>query len=413
LRILIHGINYSPELTGIGKYTGEMASWLADHGHDVRVVTGLPYYPAWRVADGYHPWRYRKEVIAGVPVWRCPLWVPRAPTALKRLLHLVTFMVSSLPVMLCQVAWRPELVLVIEPPLFCAPQALLTAWLARGKSWLHVQDFEVAAYFGLGFASSGALEGVCTTLEGRLMRCFDMVSSISRTMVSRLIRLGVPEEDAYLFPNWVDCRMMHPQIPGKDFRRAWQIPADCKVVLYSGNMGRKQGLDIVLYAAAEMAEQHPDVLFVMVGDGAAKQDLVAEAGRLGLKNIVFKPLQPAVDLQALLRMADLHLIIQKRGAADAVMPSKLGGIFAVGGCALITADPVTELGRLVTENAGIAMLVEPESGEALVDALLAALADPSLRKYAGQLARKFAENYLDIDRVLRAAEMRCSQLVKQ
>jgi colanic acid biosynthesis glycosyl transferase WcaI len=120
-----------------------------------------------------------------------------------------------------------------------------------------------------------------------------------------------------------------------------------------------------------------------------------------------------VDLQALLRMADLHLVIQKRGAADAVMPSKLSGIFAAGGCAVITADPDTELGRLVTENAGIAILVEPESGEALVDALLAALADPSLRKYAGQLARKYAENYLDIDRVLRAAEMRCSQLVRR
>src|SRR5674476_962973 len=67
MRILIHGITFSPELTGIGKYSGEMAEWLAAHGHEVRVVTAPPYYPQWRVAEGYSGARYKREFVTASP----------------------------------------------------------------------------------------------------------------------------------------------------------------------------------------------------------------------------------------------------------------------------------------------------------------------------------------------------------
>jgi len=97
VRILIYGVNYAPELTGIGKYTGEMAEWMAGHGHDVRVVTVPPYYPEWKVRDGYSGWKYSHERLNGVKVWRCPLYVPANQSGLKRILHLVSFALSSLP----------------------------------------------------------------------------------------------------------------------------------------------------------------------------------------------------------------------------------------------------------------------------------------------------------------------------
>ncbi len=111
MRILIYGINYAPELTGIGKYTGEMAEWLAKQGHEVRMVTAPPYYPAWRVADGYSRWKYTHERLDGVVVWRCPLYVPANPSGLKRLSHLASFALSSLPVMIRQIFWKPDVVL--------------------------------------------------------------------------------------------------------------------------------------------------------------------------------------------------------------------------------------------------------------------------------------------------------------
>ena len=144
LKILIYGLNYSPELTGIGKYTGEMAAWLQTRGHAVRVVAAPPYYPAWRIWDGYRGSWYRTERGAGKPlVFRTPLYVPAKPTGVKRMLHLCSFMVGSLPVMLRQIFWRPDVVFTVEPTFFGAPLALAVAKLSGAKSWLHVQDFEV------------------------------------------------------------------------------------------------------------------------------------------------------------------------------------------------------------------------------------------------------------------------------
>ena len=98
MKILLYGINYSPELTGIGKYSGEVARWLADQGHELRVVTAPPYYPDWRIGDG---WRnsYSRHEWKGVDVWRVPLWVPAQPSGLKRIIHLTSFSVAALPVL--------------------------------------------------------------------------------------------------------------------------------------------------------------------------------------------------------------------------------------------------------------------------------------------------------------------------
>ncbi|RME56373.1 colanic acid biosynthesis glycosyltransferase WcaI, partial [Candidatus Parcubacteria bacterium] len=150
MKVLIYAINYAPELTGIGKYTGEMAEWLAERGHQVRAVTAPPYYPAWKIGEGYSGRRYTREALGGVEVWRCPLYVPSKPTGAKRIVHLASFALSSLPVMLRQIFWKPDMVFVVEPPLFCAPVAWIVARLSGGKCWLHVQDFEVDAAFALG-----------------------------------------------------------------------------------------------------------------------------------------------------------------------------------------------------------------------------------------------------------------------
>ena len=128
MKILIYGINYSPELTGIGKYTGEMASWLAARGHEVRVVTAPPYYPAWSIHEDHRDKLYSTEKIPGQPiVFRCPLYVPEKPTGLKRVAHLASFMLGSIPVMLRQAFWQPDVVFTVEPTFFCAPLALLIA----------------------------------------------------------------------------------------------------------------------------------------------------------------------------------------------------------------------------------------------------------------------------------------------
>ena len=119
MKILLYSLNFAPELTGIGKYSGEMANWLAGHGHEVHVVCAVPYYPEWRVHAGFGGWRWQRRIEpqaggGSVTVVRCPLWVPARPSGAKRLLHLLSFALTSLPPLLRGLAGA-DLVFVVAP----------------------------------------------------------------------------------------------------------------------------------------------------------------------------------------------------------------------------------------------------------------------------------------------------------
>ena len=406
MKVLICSLNYAPELTGIGKYSGEMAVWLARQGHEVRVITAPPYYPEWRIASGYSAAGYRREQIDGIDVWRCPLYIPARPSGLKRLLHLASFALTSLPVMLRQIFWKPDVVLVIEPPLFCAPAAWLVARLAGGKCWLHVQDFEVDAAFALGILPFAWLCSLVSSLEAWLMRRIDVVSSISPSMVQRLRQKGVSESKALLFPNWADLEIIaRDEAGGRAFRRQHDIPEDAFVALYAGNMGEKQGLEIVLDAAGQLAE-NKQIVFVMCGEGVDKSRLQTLSS--GLNNVRFLPLQPVESLAAMLSAADLHLVIQRTGAADLVMPSKLTNILAVGGYSLITATEDTELGRLIRDHPFNGQLCPPGDTDFLANAIRAR-AESGEGSFHTEI-RAFAENNLARDAILGAFDRELHQL---
>jgi len=211
MKILIYGVNFAPELTGIGKYTGEMAAWLANQGHEVRVVTAPPYYPAWKVGEGYSGAKWTREQWRGASVWRCPLWVPTKPNGIKRLVHLASFAASSFPVMLRQLVWRADVVWVVEPALFCAPAACLIARLSRAKAWLHIQDFEIDAAFELGMLRGERIRKLVECCERWLMRRFDVVSTISAAMMDLLLKKGLSPKRTLLTPNWVDISAISPQ----------------------------------------------------------------------------------------------------------------------------------------------------------------------------------------------------------
>lgn len=417
MRILIHGINFSPELTGIGKYSGEMAQWLVLQGHEVRVVTAPPYYPQWEVADGYtNTWYTEKPSLSGATpkkggsllVYRCPLWVPSKPSGLKRLLHLASFALTSLPIMLHQIFWRPDVVLIVEPPLFCAPQSWLVSRLSGSKAWLHIQDFEVDAAFDLGLIKGSGLRRLVAVTERWLMRRFDVVSTISQRMMDKLISKGVAPDQCVFFPNWVDIDSIAPKQPedvinisykkSSSYRAELEIRVNTVVALYSGNMGGKQGLEI-LAQTAELLRDSTDIVFVFCGNGAERSKLEQEC--IGLKNVRFLDLQPLERLGELLCMADIHLLPQRADAADLVMPSKLTGMLASGRPVVATANDGTELANVVN---GCGLLVPPEKPALFAEAITKLANDAELSIRLGTAGRKYAEAYLDKHAVLTSFE---------
>jgi len=410
VKILIYCINFAPELTGIGKYTGEMAAWLAARGHEVRVVTAPPYYPDWKVGAGYSSKFWRRERWQGADVWRCPLWVPARPGGIKRVLHLASFALSSLPVMLRQLLWLPDAVWVVEPPLFCAPTAWAVARLSGARAWLHISDYEVDAAFDLGLLKGKALKRVVLAAEHWLMRRFDVVSTVSQRMLERALSKGVEAQRLVAFPNWVDVSAFL-SASGQAYREELGIPPGAVVALYSGNMGRKQGLEIMAQVAKLCAEQRQGsdrLWFVFCGNGVGRTDLIAECQ--GIPNVRFMDLQPTARLPDLLAMADIHLLPQRADAADLVMPSKLTGMLASARPVVATAHVGTELGNVV-RMCGI--VVPPEDPVAMARAVFDLAVNQPWREQLGQAGRQYAVHQIDREAVLQRFEKELTHIPGQ
>jgi len=392
MRILLHSPYFAPELISIGKYNAEMAQWLVQQGHQVRVVTAAPHYPAWRVGAGYSAARYSRETIEGVDVWRCPAWIPRRPGGLVRMLYTLSHMLSSLPVLLWQALWRPQIVMAVEPPLLSFLPAWLAARCCGARTWLHVQDLEVDAAFDLGILQGQRARRWALALEAALLRRADGVSTISGRMADRLRSKGVPAQRLLIVPNWAD--ELPPDPPGIDFRQMLDIPAGQRIAMYAGNMAGKQGLETIV-EAARLLRHRGDIFFVLAGDGPAREALHTLAQ--GLQQIRFLPLQPLSHLGAMLRAADVHLLPQRAAAADLVMPSKLGGMFASGRATVAGVRPDTEVAAAVL---GCGVVVPPEDAPAFAAAVEALCDDPQRAARLGANAQARVRAELGKDAVL-------------
>lgn len=400
LRILIYGLNFWPEPVGIGKYTGELAIWLAAQGHEVRVITAPPYFPDWKIGKN----RYWNETVDQVRVTRCPLWVPRRPSGLTRLVHLASFAMSSLPVVIGQLRWQPDAVMTVAPAFFCAPVALLFRSLSADapKTILHIQDFELDAAFELGLLKGRAIRRCAELAERLILRGFDQVSSISERMRQRAISKGVTPSKAMVLPNWVDERQIRPQSNSErqtnPYRKELLISSETVVAMYSGSMNKKQGLE-VLVSAMKRLKHKSNLVWLIAGEGPTKEQLAVELA--GYSNVKLLPLQPVERINDWLNVADIHLLPQKAGAADLVLPSKLLGMMASGRPVVAGAAADTELG-LLAEHCGIR--VAPDDAEAFAKGVAQLCDDPHLRNRLGSQGRAEVVQRFSVDSVLHSFE---------
>jgi colanic acid biosynthesis glycosyl transferase WcaI len=271
------------------------------------------------------------------------------------LLAPLSFAASSAPVVFWQILrHRPETVFCVEPTLFASPVAQLAAKLVGARTVLHVQDLEVDAAFAVGHLGAlGFLKTLGYAFERFTLKRFDKVITISNRMAEKLIDKGVKSQNMALVRNWVDLSHIYPMTEESPYRAELGFTKDDFVVLYSGNIGAKQGLTVLL-DAAEQLKGETSIHFVIAGEGPLKDELQARYGTL--PNLRFLPFQPYARLNEFLNMADLHALPQDKGAADLVLPSKLGGMLASGKPVLVTAEEGTELAEFARE---VAIVVPP------------------------------------------------------
>jgi colanic acid biosynthesis glycosyl transferase WcaI len=361
-KILLISYNYAPELTGIGKYNAEMCEYLASIGHEVKVITAYPYYPNWQVFAGYSNVWYQKALLNGVELVRCPFYVPKNPTGFKRIVQDFSFYMSSLWVVLWQIMRfkRYDIVVTPSPSFMCGFHGLLLKLFRPSTKFVyHIQDLQIDAAIDLDIIKQGWLQQLLIGIERFILNHASVVSTISTGMQRKILAKRTKLTRVLLFPNWVDSSKIYITTPDTATITSLGIPLDKKVFFYSGAIGEKQGLEIILEVAPNIAERSPDVFFVISGSGPYKEKLQQEVVDKAITNILFIDLQSIPVFNQLLNYAYCHLVIQKESAGDLLLPSKLTNILAVGGLSIITAVKGTTLYDVINEHQ-MGILIAPE-----------------------------------------------------
>jgi len=397
-RVLIIGINSAPELTGIGRYTGEMVSWMIEQGYDVTMVTAFPYYPYWKIQTPYGGKFYKKEVTENgkLTIYRCPLYVPENPTGLKRMIHEASFFLSAFFVIFSLLFKKShDLTISIAPPFHLGFLALFYRFFKKTSITYHIQDLQIDAAKELRILKQDWIFRLLFKLESFILDRVDTVSTISEGMRKKV--MAKTKNPVVLFPNWVDTISYYPVVDRNVLKPKWGFKTTDKLVLYSGSIGEKQGLDSLIRIADKIKE-HTDIKILICGTGPFKSQLEAMATNLQLTNVFFLPLQKTAIFNDFLNMADVHLVLQKGDAADLVMPSKLTTILSVGGLALVTAKPDTSLYDTVKQfQRGVVIM--PEDEFLLKEEILKCCNGSYVIERIN--ARLYAEKYLNKDNILR------------
>lgn len=397
-RILIVGVNYAPEPTGIAPYTTATAEHLAARGYRVTVLTGMPHYPAWERDSAYCGRFAIEEHRAGVRIERRWHHVPRRQSALRRGLFEATFTLGGLSGMALP---RPHAVVGIMPNVGAGVLARTLAVRFGVPYGVVFQDLAGRAAAASGMPGGRAVGGLVGAAEGWAARGAAAVGIVAEGFRPHVERMGVEPGRVRRLRNWTHTG--EATVSRREMRLRLGIPQDATLCLHAGNMGLKQGLEAVIDAAAQAQTEAPDVIFALVGDGSQRSTLERQASERGVRNVRFLPLQPEGVFPSALACADILLLHQRASVDDMALPSKLTSYAASGRPVIAAAAPGSEAAREVRASGG-GIVVAPEDPQALLAAVRRLSGDAALAAHIGAQGRAWAAGELSAESALRAYE---------
>ena len=323
-RYVIVGINYAPELSGIGLYTTAMAERLAHIGHEVTIVTGMPHYPHWHVREPYRGKLSSSEHGNGVRILRFAGYIPARQSALKRAVYEASFLVNASRAV--RNLRSPEAIVSVVPALADAVLARFFAARLGAPYGVIFQDMMGRSAAQSGIAGGGRVASATTWLEGWAARRAKAVGTVTDRFIPELVKVGIERNRIVHLPNWNQVKPPAGDRAATRARLGWDEGET--VILHAGNMGLKQNLEQVLVAARLGAKRAAGVRFAFIGDGSQRQRLQEDAA--DLLNVSFHGFEPMSTFPDVLAAADILLVSERASAADMSLPSKLTSYFAAG-----------------------------------------------------------------------------------
>jgi glycosyltransferase involved in cell wall biosynthesis len=405
-RILFVAGYYPPEIGAAQTQNRETAVRLAQRGHEVTVLTTLPNYPTGIVPPEYRHGQRRREIIDGVKVVR--VWSYASPNKgfLRRILAMLSFgcLAGFLGV---REVGHPDLIVVVSPPLFTAIAGRMLAWRKRCPYVFNVHDIWPESAIQLGVLRNRLMIRLSEWLEWSTYHGAAAVWAVTQGIQQTLVGRGVPADKVFMLPIGVDIEKFRP-LPAPEARGhlGWD---ERFTVLYAGTIGLAHGLQTLLDAADRLRD-HPSVRVVLIGDGAARADLMAEAERRGLHNVTFLGPQPHDQMPLYIAAADACLVpLRQLPLFQGALPSKMYEFMACERPILLAVDG--EARALAERDAGAALYVEPENPTALAEAILSLKERPDVARRLGQQGRAFVCAHFDRDHLVGTLEERLVALL--
>jgi len=399
---------YPPEKGAAQVRISETARYFVNRGYEVTVLTTVPNYPS-----GIIPLEYRGHVIQqgvdeGIRIVRVWSYVSPNKGFLRRILAQLSFGCLA-PLLGGMAIGRPDITIVESPPLFDAIAGRMMAWLKHCPFIFTVSDLWPESAVQLGMLHNRILIKLAEWLEWSTYRRAGAVWALTEGIRDTLLKRGLSPEQVFRLTNGVDTIGFRP-LPKAQARAelGWD---DRFTVLYAGTHGIAQGLTSVLDAAEQVAK-HADIHFFLIGDGAVKEDLVADAQRRNLRNVTFLDPQPHNRMPLFLAGADVCLVpLRKLSLFEGAVPSKMYEAMA---CARpIVLSVQGEARRMAEQEAGAALAVEPENADALVSAILFLREHPEQVEALGWRGRKFVEKRFDREQLTAELEKRIARLLEK
>ncbi|PTS83263.1 glycosyltransferase WbuB [Caulobacter sp. HMWF009] len=382
-RLLLATRHYAPEPTGSAPVLQQLAEWLAGAGYAVETVTVRPSYPEAQIFPGYELGQKDNVVENGVQVLRLPTTAVGSKGMLARAIPESRFMIDLFLGRLTGAIKPSRLVVSLCPSILTVTGAL--ALRSRGGRHVAiVHDIQSGLGAALGLGGAGAIIRVLRKVEAWTLNRVDSVVVLSEDMGRILKEIGV-RTPMLVLPPHVDASSVRP-MPKPE--------GAPPTLMYSGNLGRKQGLDQLLDMAVELKAMDPSVRIIIRGDGATKDSLIARAQAEGLSNVIFEPLVDRAKVCESMAEGDVHLVPQLPGGQEFAVPSKAFTIMAAGRPFVATAEAGSPLAQLA-DRSGSFVCVPPGDARAFAQACLDLLSQTERRQAMGAAGRDFVEREVD------------------